>query len=99
MSQLKRQAPEWPKAAKVGSTIVKAYRQTRANGTPGCYLADYSSGVRRMRSFPTAAAALFEANRLARLLSSGEAFAARADSKDVAEMGWRWRSSDRPESA
>ena len=55
----------WPRLVKVGGTVVRVYRQTRANGTPGYYVADYSTGVRRMRSFPTEETALVEAKLLA----------------------------------
>ena len=60
--QAKPQACECPKSVKIGSTTVKVYQQTRANGTPGHYVTYYSSCVRRMRSFLTADAALLEAN-------------------------------------
>ena len=77
----------WPRLVKVGGTAVRVYRQTRANGTPGYYVADYSSGTRRMRSFPTEETALVEAKRLAVLLAAGEAHAAQVSGKDIASLG------------
>lgn len=87
MSKQRKQAREWPKEVRVGSVSVRVYQRVRANGTPGFELADYSTGSRRLRSFPTAEAALAEAQRIGRLLASGEAHAARLSGKDIAGFG------------
>ncbi len=74
---------EWPRTVKVGATAVKVYRQER-NGTPYFYVADYSGGARKMRSFPSEDTALAEAGRLARLIATGDSVAARFAGKDAA---------------
>lgn len=87
-SGMKRTAADsWPRTVRVGGTQVKVYRVTRADGSPGFKVADYSGGSRRLLSFPTAAAALSEAERIARLMASGESHAASVSGKDVASYG------------
>ncbi len=87
MSRQRKPSKGWPKEIRVGSVSVRVYQRVRANGTPGFELADYSTGTRRLRSFPTAEAALAEAQRIGRLMASGDAHAARLSGKDIASFG------------
>jgi integrase len=77
----------WPRLVKVGGTVVKVYRYARPDGSFSYQVADYSTGARKLRSFPTGEAALAEAERLARLLASGEAHAARVGGRELAGYG------------
>lgn len=69
-----------------GNASVKLYRRTR-----GKYVVwevpDYTGGERRLRSFNDETAARREAERLVRLLASGETYAARFTGKDAAAYG------------
>ena len=72
---------------KVGSVEVRIYARTRetANGERTVYeLADYSTGVRRLRGFSDRDEAHREAKRIASQLSTGNAEAARMQSHEAA---------------
>jgi integrase len=70
----------------VGSVKVKLY--TRVRGDYNVHeIADYSTGKRRLRSFSDHAKARQEAERIARLMSSGEAHAASLTGKEAASFG------------
>jgi integrase len=84
ISDSRRSSDNWPQRVKVGSVSVTVYRRERADGSPGFEVADYSTGSRRLRSFPTAETALSEAGRIARLMASGDVTAARVTGKEVA---------------
>lgn len=86
-SDSRRSSEKWPQRVKVGSVSVTVYRRTRADGSHGFEVADYSTGSRRLRSFPTADSALAEAQRIARLMASGDATAAQVTGRDVASYG------------
>ena len=81
------QESNWPASRSTGSVTVKVYRRIRADGEYGYEVADYSTGTRRLRSFPTAEKALKEAKRLADLLASGNAQAAMMTNKEAASFG------------
>ena len=86
-SDSRRSSDEWPKRVKVGSVSVTVYCRKRADGSHGFEVADYSTGSRRLRSFPTGESALAEAQRIARLLATGDATAAQVSGKEVASFG------------
>lgn len=73
--------------ARVGSATVRVYRRKRADGKHGFEVSDYSRGARRLRSFPTPESAIAEANRIARLLASGDATAAMMRGPEAASYG------------
>jgi integrase len=76
---------------KVGNVAVPIYSRTRATVTGGKRtiheVADYSNGKRRLQSFSDFSAAVAEANRVAGLLSSGQAVAATLRADEAAEYG------------
>jgi integrase len=74
-------------SVKVGSVTVRIYGRTRSDGYQAWEVADYSSGVRRFRSFAKREEAIAEAERIARLLSTGDAVAAAFTGKDSAAYG------------
>lgn len=74
----------YPLRIRAGNTTVAIYKRTRADGTPGFEVADYSNGTRKLRSFPTAATARAEAERIAFALARGDAAAAAVNGKDAA---------------
>jgi len=81
-----------PEAVKVGSVSVKIYSRLRLHKKVGktyrvYEVADYSSGVRRLRSFNDHTEARKEAERIARQLSSGEATAALLRNSEAASYG------------
>lgn len=78
---------QWPKRVAVGNVRVTIYRRIRADGSQGFELADYTSGRRKLRSFPDASSATKEAERIARLLSAGETEAAALGAKERASYG------------
>ena len=60
---------KWPRKISVGKATVTVYKRTRANGTPGYEVANYSLGKRKFESFPNEDAALARAHELATQLS------------------------------
>lgn len=82
-----QQTTDWPRGVKVGSVVVKVYRRTRADGSNGFEVADYSTGNRRLASCPTETAALAEAKRIADLLASGDVEAASMRNSEAASFG------------
>ena len=77
----------WPRKVTAGNASVTIYRRSRADGSRGFEVADYSHGRRRLRSFPTAEKALADAERIAQLLAAGEAEGAQMRGKDFASYG------------
>lgn len=84
---MSRNVVKWPRKVQVGNVIVKVYRRIRANGSHGFEVADYSNGVRRLRSFPDEASALKEGEKIARLLAAGDVQAAQMKNGDAASYG------------
>lgn len=78
---------KWPRKVKVGSVSVTIYQRRRSDGNFGYEVSDYSSGVRKLRSFSNADAAINDATRIARLMASGESHAATISGKEVASYG------------
>ncbi|MBE7502631.1 MAG: tyrosine-type recombinase/integrase [Verrucomicrobiales bacterium] len=87
MTRRESKTKEWPRKVTVGNVSVKVYRRTRANGSYGFEVSDYSSGVRRLRAHPTAERALADAERIARLMAAGESHAAQVNGRDMASYG------------
>jgi integrase len=74
----------------VGNARVKIYRRVRTvagNEYPTFEVCDYTSGRRKLRSFADHKAALDEAMRIARHLSTGDAVAAAMSGKEAASFG------------
>jgi integrase len=74
----------------VGNARVKIYRRVRTvagNAYPTFEVCDFTSGRRKLRSFADHKAALDEAMRIARLLSTGDAVAASMSGKEAASFG------------
>ena len=90
-AKAKRGKRNKPELAREGNAVVKIYHRTRPtlNGeTRKVYeVADYSTGRRVLKSFTDHSAAVKEANRIARLLSTGEAAGAAMKGKEVASYG------------
>lgn len=78
---------EWPRGVKAGSIVVKIYRRERADGSDGFEVADYSNGKRRLRSCANEQAALVEAERIAKLMASGDVEAAMMGNREAASYG------------
>jgi len=80
-----------PEAVKVGDVVIKIYERTRKTVTGGTRtiweVANYIGGRRRLQSFSDHAAARGEAQRIGRLLSSGESTAANFRGTDAASYG------------
>ena len=80
-----------PDTVKVGSVVIKIYKRTRATVTGGTRtiweVANHVGGRRRLQSFSDFAAARDEAQRIGRLISSGETTAAGFRSTDAASYG------------
>jgi integrase len=80
-----------PETVKVGNVLVKIYQRSRPTTTGGkrsiWEVADYTGGFRRMHSFSDFAQARREAERIAGLLSKGEATAANLRNSEAAEYG------------
>lgn len=91
MSASKKQQREKPDTVKVGNVTVKIYqrqRPTLAGGTRTIYeVANYVNGRRRLTSFSNPKSARTEAERIAGLLSSGQAIAADLRATEAAEYG------------
>jgi integrase len=83
----KAEEPEWPKEVHQGNITVKIYRRTRANGTEGFEVADYTTGTRRLRSYPTFEKAEAGAQKIARLVASGDVEAASMRNSEAASYG------------
>jgi integrase len=80
-----------PETVKIGDSVIKIYSRTRPTVTGGTRtvweVANYVGGRRRLQSFSNHAAARDEAQRIARLLSSGESSAANFRGTDAASYG------------
>ncbi|HEY5233668.1 MAG TPA: site-specific integrase [Verrucomicrobiae bacterium] len=80
-----------PDTVKVGDVVIKIYQRTRQTVTGGTRtiweVANYIGGRRRLQSFSDQAAARDEAQRIGRLLSSGESNAANFRGTDAASYG------------
>src|SRR5271170_4357038 len=80
-----------PDTVKVGDVVIKIYKRTRPTVTGGTRtiweVANYIGGRRRLQSFSEQAAARDEAQRIGRLLSSGESTAANFRGTDAASYG------------
>jgi integrase len=71
-----------------GNVVVKIYHRTTKGGKYHTWeVVDRSSGTRLLRSFSNHDKAIAEANRIARLISTGESHAARITGKDAASFG------------
>ena len=78
----------WPPVTlTVGNVKVRIYTVTRADGYTFHQIADYTGGTRKLRSFASLPEARAEAERIARLLASGETTAARMRGTDAASYG------------
>ena len=80
-----------PEIVKVGSVVIKIYQRTRPTMTGGkrtiWEVANHVGGRRRLQSFSDHAAAKDEAQRIGRLISSGETSAANFRNTDAASFG------------
>ena len=76
-----------PITVAVGNVKVSIYTVTKATGYPEFQVADYSTGKRRLRSFADLPTAKREAERIARLLASGQTAAAQMDGTATAAYG------------
>ncbi|HZL13175.1 MAG TPA: tyrosine-type recombinase/integrase [Verrucomicrobiae bacterium] len=80
-----------PDTVKVGDVVIKIYKRTRPTVTGGTRtiweVANYVGGRRRLQSFSDQTAARDEAQRIGRLLSSGESTAANFRGTDAASYG------------
>lgn len=80
-----------PDTISVGNVVVKIYNRNRTTITGSkrtiWEVADYTSGTRRLQSFSNFADAKAEAQRIARLLSTGDATAASFSGTDAASYG------------
>lgn len=81
-----------PQVVKVGNVGVRIYHRTKLHRESGVgydiyEVADYTSGVRRLRSFSVKSEALAEAQKIARQLSTGEATAATLTNSQAASFG------------
>lgn len=77
---------------KIGNTAVAIYRRDKHHKASGktyqvYEVADYSTGQRRLQSFSDSAEAIAEAQRIGRLLASGETSAAKLRSNEAASYG------------
>ena len=81
------QTGDWPRGVKVGNVTVKIYTRTRADGTEGFLVADYTNGTRQLTSCANEEAALAEAKRIATLLASGDVEAAMMRNGEAASYG------------
>ena len=81
------QSESYPLRVKAGNATVTIYKRTRGDGTPGFEVADYSGGARKLRSFPDARSARAEAERIARMLATGDAHAAEIGGRELAGYG------------
>src|ERR1017187_4268534 len=77
---------------KTGNTTVAIYRRDKFHKASGktyqvFEVADYSAGQRRLQSFSDPAKAIAEAQRLGRLLASGETSAAKLGGNEAASYG------------
>jgi integrase len=70
------QANSWPRKIRCGRAVVTVYRRRTPGGNDAFMVANYAEGKRRFDSYPTAAEALEEANRLAKRLSERDVMAA-----------------------
>ena len=75
----------WPRKVGVGRNKVTVYRRVRADSSFGYEVANYSSGRRRLESFPDAEEALERARSISRLASGGDVIAASLSKADAAE--------------
>jgi integrase len=91
MSANKKRQKQKPDKVTVGNVTVKIYRRQRptlAGGKRTIYeVANYVNGRRRLTSFSDAGRARAEAERIAGLLSSGQAIAADLRAAEAAEYG------------
>lgn len=76
-----------PEKVIVGNVAVKIYARSKGEGYRVFEVADYSTGARRLRSFSDHGEARREAERIARLLASGESTAAQMRNPDAASYG------------
>lgn len=91
MSANKKRQKQKPDKVTVGNVTVKIYRRQRptlAGGKRTIYeVANYVNGRRRLTSFSDAGSARADAERIAGLLSSGQAIAADLRAAEAAEYG------------
>ena len=74
-----------PIRVKVGRTVVRVYPRGSERGRKPCFkVADYSTGTRRWRSYPTEKEARDEARRIANLINAGDAAGASMTGDDRA---------------
>jgi integrase len=86
VTRSRNKSPEaWPHKVSLGRVSVTVYRRVRGDGSYGFEVANYSSGKRRLESFPDEASALFHANKLARQLSECQVVAANLTNDQAAE--------------
>lgn len=81
------QVGEWPRGVRVGGITVKIYTRTRADGSQGFLVADYTTGARQLTSCANEEAALEEAKRIATQLASGDVEAAMMKNSEAASYG------------
>ena len=88
---MKRAIRSKPGTVTVGNVIVRIYRRNRPTASGKCRtvfeVADYTSGVRRLRGFTDAAEAKREAEKIARQLATGESTAATMRNTEAASFG------------
>ena len=80
----KRASKDWPSEFKHGRASVKVYRRKMPNGKWGFMVANYSSGQRRLDSYPNEAKAIAAAKLLARRMSKQQVVAASMTNADAA---------------
>ncbi|RTZ69494.1 MAG: hypothetical protein DSZ35_02420 [Verrucomicrobia bacterium] len=80
----KRASKDWPREIKHGRASVKFYRRKMPNGKWGFMVANYSTGQRRLDSYPSEAKAITAATLLARRMSKQQVVAASMTNADAA---------------
>jgi len=84
---MKRNRRKKPETVKVGNITVKIYTRTKPTGYTVHEVADYSTGTRRLRSFSDHQEARNEAQKIARLMATGETTAAAIRNPQAASYG------------
>lgn len=87
MTAQRSRKPGQPEVIRVGSVAVKIYRRVTPAGYERFEVADYSTGRRTLRGFSDYGEARTEAERVARLMASGETTAAGMRNFEAASYG------------
>lgn len=85
MNPTKSRKRKWPRVVSVGRVKVTVYRRQMPNGSPGFLVADYSTGKRKLISYPSEELALEAAEILANRLSKHETLAAQLTEQQAIE--------------